>query len=96
VAVPARPSADTVRWCLTNALRRVETAPGGHRHVDLRNAALTIGGLLDVASLSSDEAAEALLAAVLRAGGDYVDRRNARATIAWGLEQGRLRPLSGG
>ena len=54
---------------IQRALYRVETAPAGQRHVALRNAALTLGGLLARAGIDRDLAARALLAAVQRSGG---------------------------
>jgi hypothetical protein len=75
------------------ALFRVRTAPPGQRHINLRAAACTLGGLLDAAGISEAEAERELFAAVLAAGGNDVAERNARATIAWGLRKGREKPL---
>ena len=45
------------------------------------------------AGFTAAEAEVVLLNAVKRAGGDDVNERNARATIAWGLDRGRQMPL---
>ena len=87
----ARPEA-----MVSRALARVEAAAEGHRHETLRSAALTIGGLLAVVDLSRDAAAGFLLEAVLRAGGERIDQRNAISTIRWGLERGAASPLTQG
>jgi len=75
------------------SLRKVRAAVEGGRHSTLRAASRTIGGVLHLAGLSESDAAEQLLAAVIDAGGAAVNQRNARATIAWGLEKGRREPL---
>ena len=87
----ARPEA-----MVSRALARVEAAAEGHRHETLRSAALTIGGLLAAVDLSRDHAAGLLFEAVLRAGGERIDQRNALSTIAWGLERGAASPLMQG
>lgn len=76
------------------SLRRLRTAAEGSRHHTLRAAACTLGGLLDAAGMSRAEAADHLLHAVLEAGGNRVDRANAKATIAWGLDKGARSPLN--
>jgi hypothetical protein len=78
---------------IERALFRVRAAPPGQRHMNLRAAACTLGGLLDVAGFTEAEAERELFAAALAAGGNDVCERNARATIAWGLRKGRQSPL---
>lgn len=98
---PAPTSAPTVRQgaistehVIRRALLRVETAQPGERHCRLRDAALTLGGVLDCWSISQAAATRALLEAVKRAGGGDVDERNALGTITWGLTKGAASPLS--
>lgn len=76
------------------ALARVRSAARGSRHHTLRAAACTIGGLLDAAGISRNQAEEMLLQAVLASGGGDIDRRNALGTIAWALDRGTSRPLT--
>jgi hypothetical protein len=78
---------------IERALFRLRTASPGQRHVKLRAAACTLGGLLDAGDFTEAEAERELLAAVKAAGGLDVLERNALATIAWGLRKGRQSPL---
>jgi hypothetical protein len=59
----------------------------------LRAAACTLGGLMDELGFSEAEAERVLFDAVRRAGGAEVVEKNARGTIAWGLDRGRRAPL---
>lgn len=77
-------------------LARLETAGRGQKHERLRAAARTLGGLMDEAGFTAADAERVLFDAVLRAGGAEVFEKNARATIAWGLETGRRQPLRPG
>lgn len=79
---------------VSRALARVAGAAEGHRHDTLRAAACTIGGLLDQANLSPNEAGRMLLTAARDAGA--VDLENARRTIGWGLTRGAASPLTVG
>jgi hypothetical protein len=74
-------------------LARLETAAQGQKHDRLRAAARTLGGLMDEGGFTEAEAERALFDAVMRAGGAEVMEKNARATIAWGLEAGRRAPI---
>lgn len=78
---------------IRRALDRLASAAEGHRHDALRGAACTLGGLMDAAGLPASEAEALLLDAVLRAGGNRVDRTNAVSTIRWGLKRGGMSPL---
>lgn len=69
---------------------RVRSAPEGSKHFQLRNAALSIGGIMEVAGLSENQATELLLHALPSTVKDW---ENANRTIAWGLQRGRERPL---
>jgi hypothetical protein len=82
------------RRLIQSQLARVASARPGERHKRLRNAALTIGGILAAEPGTSRSAvASELLSAVVNAGGDDVRRDNASATIEWGLEKGAAKPL---
>ena len=70
--------------------RNVSVAAEGSKHFALRNAALAMGGIQDQAILTDDEATSILLNALPRSVKNW---QNAKATIAWGLERGKLRPL---
>jgi hypothetical protein len=85
------------RRLIQRQIEKVAHAAPGERHCKLRNAALIIGGVLDLdpCATRSDIAGQ-LLSAVIHAGGDDVRQDNAKATIAWGLEQGAKRPLHAG
>jgi Bifunctional DNA primase/polymerase, N-terminal len=78
---------------ITTILTRLEMAAAGQKHDRLRAAAVTIGGLLDEAGITTADAEQTLLEAVRRAGGAEVIESNARKTIAWGLDRGRRSPL---
>lgn len=69
---------------------RLQTAPEGAKHFQLRNAALSVGGIQQAAGLSDARATEMLLHTVP---GTVRDWGNAEKTIAWGLAQGRARPI---
>ncbi len=92
ISQPGTPAARII----TATLTRLELAGPGHKHERLRAAACTMGGLMDEAGFSSADAERVLFDAVKRAGGAGVVERNARATIAWGLEKGRQSPLRTG
>jgi len=78
---------------IARTLARLEMAPPGQRHERLRAAACTLGGLMDELGFSEAEAERVLFDAVRRAGGAEVVEKNARGTIAWGLDRGRRAPL---
>ena len=82
-----------VTAAIAATLARLEMAAPGQKHHRLRAAAVTLGGLMAGAGFTAAEAEVVLLNAVKRAGGDDVNERNARATIAWGLDRGRQMPL---
>ncbi len=66
------------------------TAPDGQKHHVLRNAALSIGGMMDQAQFGEADAIKQLLSALPASVRDW---RAAEATIAWGLANGRARPI---
>ena len=69
---------------------RLRGAQEGAKHFQLRNAALSMGGIQERAGLSDAQASGLLLAALPATVKDW---KNASATIAWGLERGRARPI---
>lgn len=70
--------------------RQVSNAHDGAKHYTLLNMALSIGGVLDQAGMSEGDAAARLMSALPAS---TEDRDAAAKTAAWGLSQGRLRPL---
>lgn len=75
-------------------LRRLSHAPEGARHITLRKAAWTLGGLLAELPYGRDEAVRLLVEAVQSAGAVTVAKD--RATASWGLERGVAAPLTVG
>ena len=75
----------------TQALqRRVAASPPGGKHYQLRNAALSLGGIMDQAGITEADALKRLLDA-LPAGVE--DWNNAERTARWGLARGREKPI---
>ena len=91
VAPATTDDAEMARAMVERSLDRLRSAPEGQRHYRLRAAAFTIGGLLNVAELSEQQAHQRLLAAASAAGAEDLDR--AAKTATWGLERGRHAPL---
>ncbi len=75
---------------ISKVIDRVRHAPEGQKHFLLRNAALSLGGIQEVAGFS-DEAAISWLIEALPA--TVEDWKGAEATAAWGLRAGRERPI---
>lgn len=73
------------------AINRVQSAPAGQLHYNLRAAACTLGGVMQDAGLSEGEIVRTLVAAAQSAGA--VDIRNAERTALWGIKRGREAPL---
>ncbi len=73
-------------------LLEVESAPPGQRHHRVRDAARTIGGLIEQLDISTEDAAQKLYEAVQRAGAENL--QGAYKTICWGLTVGRTAPLT--
>lgn len=78
-----------VAAAIAATLACLEMAGPGQKHNRLRAAARTLGGLMDEVGFTAADAERVLFDAVKRAGGAEVVERNARGTIAWGLERGR-------
>jgi len=71
-------------------LATVKNAPQGSKHFTVRNAALSLGGIAARAGFSDDDLTRDLVEALP---GTVLDWNGARETIAWGLQNGRDRPL---
>lgn len=71
-------------------IARVTNAQDGQKHHVLRNAALSLGGIVDAAGLGESEAVDMLVTALPASVEDWV---GAKRTAEWGVKQGRLRPL---
>lgn len=71
-------------------LARVSSAADGTKHSALRNAALSLGGILEQANISQESAVSMLIQALPSSVKDY---GNAKKTAEWGIERGRERPL---
>lgn len=69
---------------------RVSSAADGQKHVVLRNAAISLGGIVQAAGLSPDDAVRMLLQALPSSVQDW---ENAQKTAAWGIQQGMAKPL---
>jgi hypothetical protein len=69
---------------------RVRAAPEGGKHFALRNAALSMGGIMAAAGLTEATATETLIHALP---GTVKDWNNATKTIAWGIKFGSARPI---
>jgi hypothetical protein len=78
------------------AIDRVVASVDGERHATLRAAACTIGGLLDAAGLSQQQASDLLFNAIVASTGGRLNRSKALDTIDWGLTRGALSPLLAG
>lgn len=87
---PAPLSSKRFEGLMRAILGRVQTAPEGGKHFALRNASLSVGGLLAQANMAEADATDRLLRALPNGVKDW---NLARKTIAWGLTQGALRPL---
>ncbi len=89
-AAPANVGDVRIERFIRAALDAVAAAQDGAKHFALRNASLQIGGVAARAGLSDATAIEMLIAALPSA-------RNwdlARRTAAWGLSEGRKRPIA--
>jgi hypothetical protein len=91
---PYRSNGQSAQNIILASLRKLENAPEGQRHKALRAASCAIGGVLAAAGMPKADAKERLLHAVVLAGGDRVDQKNAKATIDWGLAKGTQTPLA--
>ena len=90
---PLKPgkAAEVALGIIGRQLYAVETASEGQRHYTVRDAARTIGGLIEDLGISTEDAAQKLYEAVQRAGAENDEQ--AAKTIAWGLQVGAAAPL---
>ena len=88
---PPQPQSDaTIEAFIERCLARVRNAPEHAKHRTLRGAAVSLGGIQEQAGFSDAEATRWLLDALPDTVEDW---RQAEETIAWGLENGRGRPI---
>lgn len=71
-------------------LSRVTGAKDGEKHTALRNAALSLGGIIQAAGISRSDAVEMLIEALPDSVEDW---DNAKKTAEWGVVKGQERPL---
>ena len=91
VAEPRQPVASKrIDALIGIVLEKVRTAPDGAKHFTLRNQAIVLGGLQHLGGFSDGEALTWLMDALPASA---KDRRLAKETAAWGLENGKLRPI---
>lgn len=88
---PAEISDKRIEAFVRRELDRVAGARDGEKHTKLRDASLQIGGIQHLAHLTDTEATQLLIAALPATVRDW---DNARRTIAWGLAEGRKRPIA--
>jgi hypothetical protein len=82
---PSNPDAVVQR-----AIRFVAAAPEGRKHDDLRRAARLLGGIQHAAGFSDADAIKWLKDALPATVQDW---NSAEATISWGLQSGRAKPI---
>jgi hypothetical protein len=73
------------------ALAKVRAAADGQKHFTLRNQAILLGGIQHHAGFSDSEAVRWLMDALP---GSAKDRAAAEATAAWGIGNGKARPIT--
>jgi hypothetical protein len=86
---PAAVTDKRIEAFIRAALDAVAAAQDGSKHYTLRNAALQIGGVAGRIGLGDTEAVAMLIAALPSA----KSWDNARRTAAWGITEGRKRPI---
>jgi hypothetical protein len=79
---------EAYRLTVLDTLRRQAT--DGQKHVQLRNAALSLGGVQAAAGFTDDQAVQWLMDALPSTVADW---NAAQKTARWGLEQGRQKPI---
>jgi len=89
-----QPAPGAAQRIAMTTLARLEGAADGQRHLELRKAGFTLGGLLQHLEMTRAEAVAELVGAAMRAGGE--DQANATRTATWAVERGEARPLTMG
>lgn len=79
---------EAYRLAVLDALRRQAT--DGQKHVQLRSAALALGGVQAASGFADDQAVQWLMDALPSTVADW---NAAQKTARWGLEQGRQKPI---
>jgi AAA domain/Bifunctional DNA primase/polymerase, N-terminal len=87
---PAPISSARLNGFVSSLQARVRAAPEGGKHYQLRNAALSLGGIMDQAGITEADALQRLLSALPEGVADWA---NAEKTARWGLSRGRERPI---
>ena len=87
----AQTAADRIERIIERQIHRVSCAPDGSKHPTLRAAARTIGGVIAQTNLSESSVIQKLVSAAKQAGAECLD--TAEDTAAWGIANGRQRPL---
>ena len=91
-SAPRRPvSAEHAERIVNSALARVRAARDGQKHFVLRNTALLLGGIAADAGIADADAVRWLVDALPAS---IKDETTAARTAAWGLTQGRARPIT--
>jgi Bifunctional DNA primase/polymerase, N-terminal/AAA domain len=90
-ATPPQPiSSARVQGYIAKQLDKLRSAPEGGKHHALRDAAITLGGVVERAGISDQDAITQLLAALPDTVKDW---SLAARTAQWGLTTGRTKPL---
>ena len=71
-------------------VRRVRDAPDGAKHATLRNAALSLGGILHMAPMTASDAVNMLVHALPQSVENW---EQARRTAEWGVTEGMRHPI---
>lgn len=90
VYLPSELSSKRLEGLRKSIVSRVVSAAEGQKHTTLRNAALSLGGIIDAAGISVDDAVRMLKDALP---GTVEDWGNAEKTALWGIMQGQQRPI---
>lgn len=89
-AAPEPVSSQRLGAFVEKVIDRVRAAPDGSKHVTLRNAALSLGGIAEQAGITTEGTVRRLLEALPAS---TKDRKLAETTARWGLAQGATRPI---
>lgn len=88
---PRLDTSEQAQWIAERVLQQLEAATDGTKHITLRKAAYTLGGLLHRLPFGKAEAHQRLYQAVQKAGA--IDLENAAKTATWALDKGEAAPL---
>ena len=91
---PDQPAPGAAQRIFEAALAKLEQAAEGERHITLRRAAFTTGGILAHLGMTRAQAVTELVTAVMHSGAR--DQNNATKTALWAIERGEQSPLTMG